>query len=61
MSRIQDFFRRNFRGLWRHPEFMKLWGSLTITSAVRGLFKTNPATRAEALSLVTRSGGAPPR
>src|SRR3974377_321750 len=32
MSRIQDFFRRNFRGLWRHPEFMKLWGSLTITS-----------------------------
>jgi len=32
MSRIQDFFRRNFRGLWRSREFMKLWGSLTITS-----------------------------
>jgi MFS family permease len=32
MSRIQDFLRRNFRGLWRNPEFMKLWGSLTITS-----------------------------
>jgi GTP cyclohydrolase I len=31
-------------------------GSLTITSAVRGLFKTNPATRAEALSLVTHPG-----
>ena len=30
--------------------------SLTITSAVRGLFKTNPATRAEALSLVTHPG-----
>ena len=28
-------------------------GSLTITSAVRGLFKTNPATRAEAMSLIT--------
>jgi GTP cyclohydrolase IA len=31
-------------------------GALTITSAVRGLFKTNPATRAEALSLVTHPG-----
>jgi GTP cyclohydrolase I len=31
-------------------------GSLTITSAVRGLFKTNPATRAEAMSLITYSG-----
>jgi GTP cyclohydrolase I len=28
-------------------------GTLTITSAVRGLFKTNPATRAEAMSLIT--------
>ena len=31
-------------------------GALTITSAVRGLFKTNPATRAEALSLITHPG-----
>jgi GTP cyclohydrolase I len=31
-------------------------GSLTVTSAVRGLFKTNPATRAEAMSLVTHPG-----
>ena len=27
-------------------------GSLTVTSAVRGLFKSNPATRAEAMSLI---------
>jgi GTP cyclohydrolase IA len=31
-------------------------GSLTITSAVRGLFKTNVATRAEAMSLITYPG-----
>jgi GTP cyclohydrolase I len=31
-------------------------GSLTITSAVRGLFKSNPATRAEAMSLITHPG-----
>jgi GTP cyclohydrolase I len=31
-------------------------GALTITSAVRGLFKTNPATRAEAMSLITHPG-----
>jgi GTP cyclohydrolase I len=31
-------------------------GALTITSAVRGLFKTNPATRAEAMSLITYPG-----
>jgi GTP cyclohydrolase I len=29
-------------------------GSLTVTSAVRGLFKTNPATRAEAMALLGR-------
>jgi GTP cyclohydrolase IA len=28
-------------------------GALTVTSAVRGLFKTNPATRSEAMSLIT--------
>ena len=28
-------------------------GALTVTSAVRGLFKTNAATRAEAMSLIT--------
>jgi len=28
-------------------------GALTVTSAVRGLFKTNPPTRAEAMSLIT--------
>ena len=32
MSRIRALLRRNFRGLWRNPEFMKLWTSLTITS-----------------------------
>src|SRR4051812_13966984 len=31
-------------------------GSLTITSAVRGLFKTNAATRGEAMSLITHPG-----
>jgi GTP cyclohydrolase I len=31
-------------------------GSLTITSAVRGLFKSNAATRAEAMSLITYPG-----
>jgi GTP cyclohydrolase IA len=31
-------------------------GALTITSAVRGLFKTNVATRAEAMSLITHPG-----
>lgn len=31
-------------------------GALTVTSAVRGLFKSNPATRAEAMSLITSPG-----
>jgi GTP cyclohydrolase I len=31
-------------------------GALTVTSAVRGLFKTNAATRAEAMSLITHPG-----
>jgi GTP cyclohydrolase IA len=31
-------------------------GALTFTSAVRGLFKTNPATRSEAMSLITHPG-----
>jgi GTP cyclohydrolase I len=31
-------------------------GALTITSAVRGLFKTNPSTRSEAMSLITHPG-----
>lgn len=31
-------------------------GSETVTSAVRGLFKTNAATRAEAMSLITERG-----
>ena len=31
-------------------------GTLTITSAVRGIFKSNPATRAEAMSLITHPG-----
>ena len=31
-------------------------GALTVTSAVRGLFKSNAATRAEAMSLITSQG-----
>jgi len=32
MSTLQRTVRRTFRGLWRNPEFVKLWASLTITS-----------------------------
>ena len=32
-------------------------GTLTVTSAVRGLFKDNPATRAEAMSILGRHSG----
>jgi GTP cyclohydrolase I len=31
-------------------------GSLTVTSAVRGLFKDNPATRAEAMAFIRQTG-----
>jgi GTP cyclohydrolase I len=31
-------------------------GSLTVTSAVRGMFKENPATRAEAMSFIGQTG-----
>ena len=31
-------------------------GSITVTSAVRGLFKDNPATRAEAMSFIGQAG-----
>jgi GTP cyclohydrolase IA len=31
-------------------------GALTVTSAVRGLFKANPATRAEAMSFIGQAG-----
>jgi MFS family permease len=32
VERLQRFSRAAFRGLWRNPQFMKLWMSLTITS-----------------------------
>ena len=32
MRTLQQKFGRAFHGLWRNPEFMKLWMSLTITS-----------------------------
>jgi MFS family permease len=32
MHRMQRFFHRSFTGLWRSPDFLKLWTSLTITS-----------------------------
>lgn len=32
MDRLQRWFRRSFRGLWRSKDFRKLWISLTITS-----------------------------
>ena len=32
MNRLQRWTRRTFKGLWRAPDFRKLWLSLTITS-----------------------------
>src|SRR4030095_8126737 len=32
MRALQKYLGRSFHGLWRNPEFMKLWTSLTITS-----------------------------
>src|SRR5215471_11919476 len=32
MNTLRRQFGRLFHGLWRNPEFMKLWGSLTITA-----------------------------
>ena len=32
LERFQRLLRRNFRGLWRLPDFRRLWLSLTITS-----------------------------
>jgi len=32
MSTLHRKFGQLFRGLWRHPEFMKLWTSSTVTS-----------------------------
>ena len=36
---------------------VKKAGSLTVTSAVRGLFKENVATRAEAMAFIGHPGG----
>lgn len=32
MLRLQRWMRRTFRGLWRSPDFRRLWASLTVTS-----------------------------
>ncbi len=32
MDRLQRWLRRSFKGLWRSPDFRKLWISLTVTS-----------------------------
>ena len=32
MSNLKRMLARAFTGLWRNPEFMKLWTSMTITS-----------------------------
>jgi MFS family permease len=32
MSSLKRKVRQTFRGLWRHPEFLKLWASLTVTA-----------------------------
>src|ERR1044072_578226 len=30
--RLRQTLKRTFKGLWRSPDFVKLWGSLTITA-----------------------------
>ena len=32
MASLRRTLARSFTGLWRDPEFMKLWTSMTITS-----------------------------
>src|SRR3982750_3249166 len=32
MERVHRWIRKTFRGLWRSPDFRKLWVSLTVTS-----------------------------
>src|SRR3974390_835738 len=32
MNRLQRTMRKTFTGLWRSPDFRKLWVSLTVTS-----------------------------
>src|SRR3982750_4953233 len=32
MERVHRWIRKTFRGLWRSPDFRKLWVSMTVTS-----------------------------